>query len=153
MIKIISAKKQHIAELVILFEAYRAFYKKEMNIEKATQFLVDRIDNKESFVFIALNEENKIVGFVQLYPMFSSTRLDKILILNDLFVAADERGKGVSKLLIDRSKLFAQDFNALELVLETQKTNEIGNNLYPKVGFELDTEHNYYSWTNPEYQQ
>ena len=84
--------------------------------------------------------------------MFSSTRLDKILILNDLFVDVAFRGNGISQLLIDRCKLFAQDFNALELVLETQKSNVIGNQLYPKVGFELDTEHNYYSWTNSDYQ-
>ncbi len=153
MIKIIPAKKQHVSELVILFEAYRTFYKKEINIKKSTQFLIDRIENKESYIFIAIEISSEItVGFVQLYPMFSSTRLDKILILNDLFVDANFRGKGISKLLIDRSKLFAQDFNALELVLETQKSNIIGNQLYPKVGFELDTEHNYYSWTNPDYQ-
>lgn len=153
MIKIIPAKKQHVSELVILFEAYRTFYKKEINIEKSTQFLVDRIENKESFIFIAIEiTSEKIVGFVQLYPMFSSTRLDKILILNDLFVDVAFRGNGISQLLIERCKLFAQDFNALELVLETQKSNVIGNQLYPKVGFELDTEHNYYSWTNSDYQ-
>lgn len=153
MIKIIPAKKHHISELVILFEAYRTFYKKENDVEKSTQFLVDRIENKESYVFIAMEiSAEKIVGFVQLYPMFSSTRLDKILILNDLFVDANFRGKAISKLLIDRCKLFAQDFNALELVLETQKSNVIGNQLYPKVGFELDTEHNYYCWTNSDYQ-
>ena len=174
MIKIIPAKKQHLSELVILFEAYRTFYKKEINIEKSTQFLVDRIENKESFIFIAIEiTSEKIVGFVQLYPMFSSTRLDKILILNDLFVDVAFRGNGISQLLIDRCKLFAHDFNALELVLETQKSNVMdrvrisevleqdgqgqevsvmGNQLYPKVGFELDTEHNYYSWTNSDYQ-
>jgi GNAT superfamily N-acetyltransferase len=151
MIKIIQAKKQHIPELVTLFEAYRAFYKKESNLQKATQFLEDRIITKESFVFIAIDDEHNMVGFVQLYPMFSSTRLDKFLVLNDLFVVAEARGKGISKLLMDRSKLLAKDYNALELVLETQKSNEIGNKLYPQEGFELDMDHNYYSWTNPEY--
>ncbi|MFN8283548.1 MAG: GNAT family N-acetyltransferase [Chitinophagales bacterium] len=151
--KILQAKKHHIQELIVLFEGYRAFYKKEANTLKAMQFLEDRIQNKESYIFIAIDSDDKMVGFVQLYPMFSSTRLDRILILNDLFVDANYRGKGISKLLMDRAKSFAKDYNALELVLETQKSNTIGNKLYPQEGFELDTEHNYYSWTNPEYQQ
>jgi hypothetical protein len=32
-------------------------------------------------------------------------------------------------------------------MLETAKSNDIGNNLYPKAGFELDTEFNWYHWT------
>jgi GNAT superfamily N-acetyltransferase len=150
--KILPAKIHHVQELVLLFEAYRTFYKKETNLLKANQFLEDRITNKESFIFIALNEAEKIVGFVQLYPMFSSTRLDKFLILNDLFVVVNFRGNGISRLLLERSKAFAKDYNALELVLETQKSNAIGNKLYSQEHFELDTQHNYYSWTNPEYQ-
>ncbi len=153
MIKIIQAKKHHVVELVKLFEAYRTFYKKEPQPEKSTSFLLDRINKNESFIFIAIDmTTDKMLGFVQLYPMFSSTRLDKILILNDLFVALDERGNGIAKLLMEKSKDFAVEYNALEVMLETQKSNQIGNSLYPKVDFKLDTEHNYYSWTNPEYQ-
>lgn len=39
-----------------------------------------------------------------------------------------------------------QNPNACGLILETAKTNIVGNELYPKVGFSLDKEHNYYSW-------
>jgi ribosomal protein S18 acetylase RimI-like enzyme len=32
-------------------------------------------------------------------------------------------------------------------MLETAKSNIEGNRLYPKVGFELDEDHNYYEWS------
>jgi hypothetical protein len=33
------------------------------------------------------------------------------------------------------------------MMLETAKSNKEGNQLYPKTGFELDSDHNFYEWT------
>ena len=41
--------------------------------------------NEESVVFIAFDEINPI-GFVQLYPSFSSLSMKKSWVLNDLYV-------------------------------------------------------------------
>jgi hypothetical protein len=35
-------------------------------------------------------------------------------------------------------------------MLETAKTNEIGNSLYGKTGFQLNTEHHFYYWDKTE---
>ena len=78
--------------------------------------------------------------------------MNKLWLLNDLFVSEKFRGKGVSVLLIEEAKKLCKKTNACGLILETAKTNEIGNSLYPKTGFLLDLEHNYYSWENT-YQQ
>ena len=43
-------------------------------------------------------------------------------------------------------KAFCDETNACGLLLETEKTNLIGNQLYPRTGFEVDNEHNYYNW-------
>jgi GNAT superfamily N-acetyltransferase len=83
-----------------------------------------------------------------LYPLFSSTRMKRLWLLNDLFVDKEYRGKGVSKQLIAAAKELCKQTNACGLVLETAKKNIVGNDLYPKVGFSLDKEHNYYSWDN-----
>ena len=69
-------------------------------------------------------------------------------LLNDLFVKEDSRGNGYSKLLIERAKALAIETEAAGLSLETEKSNHIGNSLYPDLGFELDTEHNFYFWEN-----
>ena len=74
------------------------FYGKESNIDISKKFLESRLSNKDSKVFIC-EVNNILTGFVQLYPLFSSTRVSKYWLLNDLFVDSEYRGKGYSKLL------------------------------------------------------
>lgn len=137
-----------IEKLSNLFDSYRIFYKKESDLQGSEKFLLERIQNKESEIFVAENHENELVGFVQLYPIFSSTRMKRLWLLNDLFVNENYRGQGVSVLLINETKKLCKETNACGLILETAKSNEVGNKLYPKTGFLLDLEHNYYSWDN-----
>lgn len=134
-------------QLSILFDAYRVFYEMESNISEAEFFLTERISNKESEIFVALDSsDNSMIGFVQLYPIFSSTRMKRLWLLNDLFVEPSQRGKGISKLLIKEAQRFALESKSCGLILETAKRNSIGNQLYPATGFALDKDHNYYSW-------
>ena len=67
-------------------------------------------------------------------------------------MAPGHRGQGVSKLLISRCYQLCKDTGASGLNLETEKTNTVGNMLYPSAGLSLDTKHNFYSWNNPEYE-
>ena len=111
-------------------------------------FLAERLKLGDSEIFVAEIQDSHLVGFVQLYPLFSSTRMQPLWLLNDLFVPVAHRGKGISKLLIENAKELCKQTNACGLILETAKTNTVGNELYPKVGFSLDKEHNYYTWDN-----
>jgi GNAT superfamily N-acetyltransferase len=129
-----------------LFDAYRMFYRKPTAIESAKTFLKERIFNKDSEIFVAETTETKLVGFVQLYPLFSSTRMKKFWLLNDLFVHPESRSKGVSIGLIEKAKALVLESNACGMFLETEKSNLIGNNLYPKTGFELNRGSNFYEW-------
>ncbi|MBL0332042.1 MAG: GNAT family N-acetyltransferase [Chlorobiota bacterium] len=134
--------------VVELFDKYRVFYEKESNKQKAEKFISERLRLDDSKIFVVETVDKKLVGFVQLYPIFSSTRMQRLWLLNDLFVDIDYRGKGISKQLIETAKELCKQTNACGLILETAKTNIVGNELYPKVGFSLDKEHNYYSWDN-----
>ena len=71
------ATSKDLDSLSELFDAYRMFYHKSTDLEGAKTFLEERISNKDSEIFIAETIENEIVGFVQLYPLFSSTRMKK----------------------------------------------------------------------------
>jgi len=131
--------------LAELFNEYRLFYKKETDVEGAKCFLNERLAKNESEIFIAF-KGNKMTGFVQLYPIFSSTKMKKFWLLNDLFVKAEFRAQGFSKALIERSKELCRQSNACGFMLETAKTNIIGNRLYQQTGLKLDTDYNTYSW-------
>ena len=117
-----------------------------MAFQSAKTFLEDRISNKDSEIFVAQNTTNKLVGFVQLYPLFSSTRMKKFWLLNDLFVHPEFRGNGISIGLIQKAKDLVLESKACGMYLETEKSNLIGNALYPKTGFELNTSVNFYEW-------
>lgn len=134
--------------LAVLFDAYRVFYKHSPDIEGAKAFLLDRLTNNDAEIFICFDDMGRGAGFVQLYPLFSSTRMKKLWLLNDLYVHPEYRNLGYSIQLIERAKELCRLTNACGLMLETSKENLAGNNLYPKTGFVVDNEHHYYHWDN-----
>jgi len=136
------------SQLAILFDEYRVFYHMEPDIEKCKVFLEQRLAANESVVFISAEDNDELTGFSQLYPLFSSTRLKRLWLLNDLFVLPAYRGRGISVALISEAKKLCIATGGCGLSLETAKSNTIGNLLYPKAGFNLDEDHNYYFWTN-----
>ncbi|MEP2670164.1 MAG: GNAT family N-acetyltransferase [Cyclobacteriaceae bacterium] len=133
--------------LAVLFDEYRVFYKKDSDILSAQSFLKERIEKNESEIFVSFNEEGIMTGFTQLYPLFSSTRMQRFWLLNDLYVNGNYRRQGFSVGLIERAKALCRESGACGMMLETAKTNVEGNKLYPKTGFELDSDHNYYEWS------
>jgi len=141
------ATLEDLEQLSVLFDQYRIFYHKESDIPAAENFLKERIQNKDSEIFVAENN-GILTGFVQLYPIFSSTRMQRYWLLNDLYVNENHRGKGYSKELIEAAKDLCRLSNACGMLLETGKSNEIGNQLYPACGFELYDSVNFYEWTN-----
>ena len=142
------ATSADLLQLSVLFDGYRVFYQCGTDIDSAIIFLKQRLENEESKIYVAESINGKLVGFVQLYPVFSSTRMKKLWLLNDLFVLTEYRGQGISKALIQKAKGLCFSTDACGLILETAKSNDIGNMLYPATGFTLDEEHNYYYWNN-----
>ena len=136
-------------QLADLFDQYRIFYHKESDIPSAERFLRERIEHQDSEIFVAEND-GQLMGFVQLYPIFSSTRMQRYWLLNDLYVNQNHRGKGYSKELIEEAKDLCRSSNACGILLETGKSNDVGNQLYPACGFERYDSVNFYEWTNIE---
>ncbi len=91
---------EELGELVTLFDEYRIFYKQPSDIDAARKFIEQRLHNKES-VLLAARENDNIVGFIQLYPSFSSIAMKPIWILNDLFVKSAFRNRGIAKSLMN----------------------------------------------------
>jgi GNAT superfamily N-acetyltransferase len=141
------ATLKDVEALSILFDEYRMFYTCASNLSAGKAFLTERIVNSDSVIYMAESDEGVVMGFTQLYPLFSSTRMKKLWLLNDLYVKPIFRGINLSVQLIERAKRLARETQAVGLILETAKSNTIGNNLYPKTGFVLDDDHNYYAWT------
>lgn len=122
-----------------LFDSYRQFYGRTSEIERARAFLFERFRHHESVIFFAMNSESgAIVGFTQLYPSFSSTRLARTYILNDLFVVPEARRLGVGKLLLEEAVRFGRSAGAARLSLSTALTNAPAQKLYESLGWTRD---------------
>lgn len=131
---IFQATVDHLGRLVSLFDGYRQFYGQGSDPAAAAEFLKDRLSKNESVIFLA-TEGDSALGFVQLYPSFSSVSLKRLWILNDLFVDPAGRRKGVAKALIKRSTEFALETKSKGLVLETGIENKAAQRLYQKCGW------------------
>lgn len=141
------ATTQDITSLARLFDEYRVFYQYPSDISGSETFLADRLSSGDSVIYVARSADDTLMGFVQLYPLLSSVRMKRLWLLNDLFVHPSFRGLKVSVMLIDRAKQLIRETQAAALILETAKSNVIGNQLYHRTDFVLDTDHNYYSWS------
>ncbi|MDQ3228355.1 MAG: GNAT family N-acetyltransferase [Pseudomonadota bacterium] len=122
-----------------LFNQYRVFYEQASDIDAARDFLGQRMQAEESVVLLAMSD-GRAAGFTQLYPMFSSVRLARVWILNDLFVAPVARRLGVASALLDAAQGFAREAGALRLELETAHDNLAAQTLYRDVGWESHDE-------------
>ncbi|NIF23421.1 GNAT family N-acetyltransferase [Candidatus Pantoea multigeneris] len=123
--------------VALLFNDYRVFYQQKTDVSAAYNFISERFFNKESVVLVA-KAAGKVVGFIQMYPSFSSVQARKIFILNDLFVRADYRQLKVGERLMRFSEAYAKKEKASMLVLETMSDNLTAKNLYKKRGYEQE---------------
>src|ERR1039458_5111025 len=121
-LEVVQATPADVGEVAPLFDAYRQFYKKLPDLEAARRFLFARLSKGESVLFLARHNA-WTVGFVHLYPVFSSVNLTRQWILNDLYVGADERRLGVGRALMKRAHQLAEDTQADSLTLETAIDN------------------------------
>ena len=121
-----------------LFDAYRQFYGASSNIAAAHTFLAARADRRESVLLVA-EDGRATLGFAQLFPLFSSVGLGPIFLLNDLFVAADARRRGVGGRLLEAAAAHAREAGALRIEIATQHTNVHALSLYQARGYAVDT--------------
>lgn len=135
----------NLEDLIPLFDAYRRFYKQKSNLPKTREFLLERLQQNDSVIFIAYME-NKAIGFTQLYHLFSSVSMQRMYLLNDLYVSSTLRGKGIGKALINKAKQLAKVENQKGIAIQTAYDNT-ARELYKRLGFEPDTDLHFF-WTN-----
>ena len=126
-----------------LLDKYREFYGETSDLSRALAFIQQRFFLGESIVIVA-ELDNQVVGFTQLFPSFSSVTLQRLWILNDLYVDANNRGAGVGLALLTAAKHFAQLTNAKQLFIEGADDNPKARNLYTRFGFIENTAYHYY---------
>lgn len=137
--KIRRAKKKDLDQLAALFDKYRVFYKQEADIKLAKAFLKNRMKREESVIFVA-EENKKLIGFTQLFPIFTSVGMRRTWLLNDLYVDEAARNKGTASTLLKAAKEFGEKTNSKWLLLQTAADNFTAQKVYDRLGWVKETD-------------
>lgn len=144
-ISITQATIRDLDDAAVLFNEYRIFYGQESDLEGSRQFLFNRFEHQESFVFLARDAQTgDLAGFMQLYPSFSSVTIQRIWNLNDLYVREAYRNQQVGKDLLETAKAFAKLTKSKGLEIATQTTNLRAQSVYERHGYVKDKEFFHY---------
>lgn len=133
------ASKKDIEQLSVLFDKYRIFYKQQPDISLAKTFLKKRMKRKESVIFVA-EERDELIGFTQLFPIFSSVSMQRTWLLNDLYVNEKARGIGTATALLNAAKKFGAETRSKWLLLQTTADNVTAQKVYEKNGWVKETD-------------
>lgn len=144
----ISVRRMHANDDVTaaaqLFDQYRQFYEQTSDVAAARMFLAMRLAAGQSVIFLAedgaAGAARRAVGFMQLYPLYSSIQLSPVWLLNDLYTLPAARGRGVGAALLDAAAHFGREHGAGYLFLETAINNSKAQRLYEKKGWRRDVE-------------
>ncbi|MFT3932130.1 MAG: GNAT family N-acetyltransferase [Chitinophagaceae bacterium] len=142
MITIRRATPEDIEELTVLFDLYRVWYHQPSDIAAAKKFLLQRMENEESVVFVAV-QNGKLVAFTQLYPIFSSISMQRTWLLNDLYVHATVRKQGVAAQLLDAARQHGLSTQSKWLLLQTNNDNFAAQSVYEKNGWKKVSDYFY----------
>lgn len=143
---IVQATLDDLDALVPLFDGYRQFYGQDCDEDGARVFLADRLQRRDSVIFLATCGQDSL-GMTQLFPSFSSVAMRPVWILNDLFVEPAARRRRIAEQLIERAVDFAQSSGACRLELATAHDNRAAQSLYAKLGWAKDDAFIHYKYT------
>lgn len=141
--EIYQATIDDLEEVSYLFNLYRIFYQQTSDLEGAKNYIKERIESKDSVIFV-VKDEQKYVGFTQLYPTFSSISMKRAWVLNDLYVAAEARKQGIGEMLLHKAKAYAIETGAKSISLSTAPDNYSAQRLYEKNGYLRDSQFYHY---------
>ncbi|QYK14354.1 GNAT family N-acetyltransferase [Shewanella rhizosphaerae] len=98
--------------LAPLFDRYRQSLGQTSALSDSGDFLQARLHENDSVIFIAQLDQ-AIVGFIQLYPSFSSRLLKPVWYFDDLYVEEAFRHQGIATRLVEKARELADETNVM----------------------------------------
>ncbi|MDN3525964.1 GNAT family N-acetyltransferase [Halomonas sabkhae] len=139
MITIVAATSADLDQLVPLVDGYRQFYRQPSDPEGARRFMEARFIQGDAHVLMAKDAHQQAVGFVQMFPVPSTTGLSRRWLLNDLYVSPDARCEGAGSALLEAARAMAAEQGVPQLMLRTQVENARAKSRYHAHGWQHDT--------------
>ena len=121
-----------------LFRGYRTFYEIEESpevVDRVWGWLQDAAHEVEAIVAVV---DGQVVGFAHHRSYSRPSEGETGLFLDDLFTAADVRGRGVARALIERLTKIARERGAAKVRWVTAPDNHTAQRLYDDVATRTD---------------
>jgi ribosomal protein S18 acetylase RimI-like enzyme len=134
-----TAMKQDVSELHELMMQYIVdFYQQPAPKEKDLKDLIlHLLENPPSGLQFVAEHQGELVGFATLYFTFSTLKVKRQAVLNDLFVIPNARGKKIGEKLFQACLEYIRENDFASMTWETAKDNKIAQSLYNKMGGKL----------------
>ena len=143
MINIRPGKKEDLPRVLELIRELALYEKAPHEVTNTVESMEqDGFGPNPIYGLFVAEDNNKILG-ISLYYWRYSTWKGKRLYLEDIVVTETERGKGIGKLLFDKTMQHTLDENCTGMMWQVLEWNEPAINFYKKYGAKLDDE-----WTN-----
>jgi GNAT superfamily N-acetyltransferase len=127
--------RDELAAVLPLIADYQRFYGvAEPDDANNRSFFAAFIAPSDIGELIGAFRDGALVGYGCLYWTFSSVRAQTVVVLNDLFVVAEERGGGVGLALIEAAREIARARGAARLSWMTAIDNRRAQRLYERTG-------------------
>jgi GNAT superfamily N-acetyltransferase len=129
------AEREDRSTLLELIKGYFAFYRTPFPAESKVETLLDLVDQDPTRgVQLVADESGQLQGFASLYTCFDTLIADRILVMNDLFVAPSFRNHGVGAALFDASLAYATAHGYARLDWVTAADNRDAQRFYDRMG-------------------
>jgi GNAT superfamily N-acetyltransferase len=136
-LEIAPIKVEEFEELLPLIAAYQRFYEvDDIDEERNRNFFRRFIAPSEDGLMLGARRDGRLLGYACLYWHFSSLEAVESVLMNDLYVVEEARGKGVGRALIEATAEVARERGAAFVEWSTAPDNDTAQRLYDSTGAE-----------------
>lgn len=133
-VEIAPVSAEQFEELLPLIAAYQRFYEvDDIDEDRNRAFFRRFIAPSEEGLLLGAREDGRLVGHACLYWHKSSLLAAETVLLYDLFVVPEARGRGVGRALIEASAEIARGRGAAQLEWTTAPDNHTAQRLYDSL--------------------
>lgn len=139
----ISIERARVVDLPVLLPLVRAycdFYDvapRDDRLVALSRALID--DSREGVQLLARDADGRALGFASIFWSWSTLAATRTGVMNDLYVIAEARGRGLGLRLIERCRGECRKRGASLLVWETAPDNAAAQSLYESTGARSST--------------
>ncbi|MEZ5346315.1 MAG: GNAT family N-acetyltransferase [Pyrinomonadaceae bacterium] len=148
------AKRQDIPAIIELMREFAEFESLLGFLEVTEKSLADVIFGEDRFVNCLLVTDDDVpVAYALYYRSFSSFRGHRSVYLEDIFITASHRSRGVGELLLKAVARAGKDFGAVRMDFQVLDWNKPAVDFYKKHGAVIDKDERHFKFTDEAFEK